>query len=145
MPFISVTRLRIRALRFLPGFAVHAVRTRNQVRAAPGFRGGALLPDRDWTFWTMTAWTDEAAMRAYILAGAHRRAMPRLVRWCDEASIVHWVQDGADLPSWAEADARMRAEGRPSKVRHPSAAHAPMTYRAPRLTGSGPIRPSSAA
>ncbi|KQP40602.1 hypothetical protein ASF49_20540 [Methylobacterium sp. Leaf104] len=143
MPFISVTRLRIRALRFLPGFALHAVRTRNQVRAAPGFIGGALLPDRSWTFWTMTAWTDEASMRAYILAGAHRRAMPRLVHWCDEASIVHWVQDAADLPSWAAADARMRAEGRPSKVHHPSARHAAMTYREPRLTRSGPIRPAA--
>lgn len=145
MPFISITRLRIRALRFLPGFALHAVRTRNQVRAATGFLGGALLPDRDWTFWTLTAWTDEPSMRGYMLAGAHRRAMPRLVHWCDEASIVHWTQAEATLPSWAEADRRMRAEGRPSKLRHPSPQHATMTYRAPRLTGSGPIHPAAEA
>ena len=143
MPFISITRLRIRSIRFLPAFAVHAVRTRNQVRAAPGFQGGALLPDRDWTFWTMTAWTDEAGMRGYMLAGAHRLAMPRLIQWCDEASIVHWTQAETDLPSWADADRRMRADGRPSKVRHPSPGHPTMTYRAPRLTGSGPIRPAT--
>ncbi|MET3694907.1 hypothetical protein ABID43_004470 [Methylobacterium goesingense] len=93
----------------------------------------------------MTAWTDEASMRAYMLAGAHRRAMPRLVHWCDEASVVHWVEDATELPSWAVADTRMRDAGRPSKVRYPSPQHATMTYRAPRLTRSGPIHPAPPA
>ena len=26
------------------------------MKAGPGFRGGALLADRSWAFWTMTAW-----------------------------------------------------------------------------------------
>ena len=142
MPFVSVTRLRIRAFRFLPGFALHAVRTRSQVRRAPGFAGGAILADRGWTFWTLTAWSDEADMRRYILAGAHREAMTRLAHWCDEASVVHWTQAEAGLPCWMEADRRMRAEGRPSKVRYPSPRHPTLTYRAPRLGGSAPIRPA---
>ncbi len=125
MPFVSVTRLRIRAFRFLPGFALHAVRTRSQVRRAPGFAGGAILADRGWTFWTLTAWSDEADMRRYILAGAHREAMTRLAHWCDEASVVHWTQAEAGLPCWMEADRRMRAEGRPSKVRIRAAAPDP--------------------
>lgn len=145
MPFVSVTRLRIRAFRFLPAFALHAVRTRSQVQRAPGFAGGAILADRAWTFWTLTAWSDEADMRRYILAGAHREAMSRLAHWCDEASVVHWTQAQAGLPSWTEADRRMRAEGRPSKVGHPSPQHSTLTYRAPRLGGSTPIRPAEAS
>jgi hypothetical protein len=43
MPFISVTRLRIRSIRFLAGFALHALRSLKQVKNANGFRGGALL------------------------------------------------------------------------------------------------------
>lgn len=150
MTFISVTRLRLRAIRFLPGFAMHAIRTRNQVRQATGFEAGALLPDHDWTFWTMTAWTDEASMRRYVMGGAHRSAMPSLVRWCDEASVVHWTQadtvltSGSNLPPWEDADRRMRADGHPSKVRHPSPRHLTMTYRPPRLTRSGPIRAATA-
>lgn len=142
MPFISVTRLRIRSIRFLPAFALHAVRTRNQVRQASGFRGGGLLPDRAWTFWTMTIWTDEESMRRYMTTGAHRIAMPHLTRWCDEASVVHWTQPEDTPPSWKEADRRMRESGRPSKVRHPSPQHPAMAYRAPRLTRSGPIHPA---
>jgi hypothetical protein len=137
---ISVTRLRVRALRFLPGFAVDAVRSRRQVSRASGFRGGALLADRAWTFWTMTSWESEADMRRYMLAGPHRAAMPRLAEWCDEASVVHWEQTGATLPGWTEADRRMREMGRPSKVNFPSAQHESMSFRPARTMAGVPIR-----
>lgn len=142
MSFISVTRLRIRSVRFLPFFAVHALRSNQQVKAAEGFRGGSLLPDRDWTFWTMTAWDSQEAMRRYMLSGPHKRAMPHLMEWCDEASVVHWERAETGLPGWAEADRRMRADGRPSKVRYASAQHAGLGYREPRFTGAAPISSS---
>ena len=141
MPFVSVTRLRLRSIRFLPVFAVHTLRSIRQVRGSAGFRGGSLLPDRRWTFWTLTVWDDRDAMRAYMTAGAHRTAMPKLLDWCDEASVVHWDDTDPAVPGWATADARMRREGRPSKVRRPSADHAAMTFAAARLTGGGTIRP----
>ena len=141
MPFVSVTRLRLRSIRFLPAFAVHTLRSLRQVRGSAGFRGGSLLPDRRWTFWTLTVWDDRDAMRAYMTAGAHRTAMPKLLDWCDEASVVHWDTATPDLPDWPDADARMRLKGRPSKVRRPSADHQPMTFAKPRLFGGGPITP----
>jgi hypothetical protein len=145
MPFISVTRLRIRSIRFLPAFAWQTWQARAQLRVASGFRSGALLLDRRWTFWTLTAWDDEKAMRAYMTTGAHRSVMPHLLTWCDEASVVHWIQDEDDLPSWGEADRRMRASGRPSKVRHPSPAHAMLVFAPPRPWHSGPVRPRAGA
>ncbi len=63
-------------------------------------------------------------MRAYRNAAAHQRAMPHLLRWCDEASVVHWQQAQADLPELATACQRMVADGRLSKVRYPSPLHA---------------------
>jgi hypothetical protein len=72
-------------------------------------------------FWTVTAWENESAMNSYRIAGAHRQAMPKLLKWCDEAAVAHWSQDSAELPSWPEAHRRMVAEGRLSKVNHPSA------------------------
>lgn len=141
MPFVSVTRLRLRALRFLPGFFLHAMGANAQARRAPGFYGGALLPDRHRTFWTMTVWNSAEDMRAYVLSGSHKAAMPKLLNWCDEASIVHWEQLDAQLPSWQDAVRRMRQEGRASKVRHPSPDHAAMTFAPPRTTGGAPINP----
>lgn len=140
MIFVSLTRLRIRSIRFLPLFAIHAIRARQQVSRAAGFESGALLADRSWTFWTMTAWDSEASMRAYMVSGAHKKAMPHLLHWCDEASVAHWNQPEATLPSWAEAYRHMRESGRASKVLHPSPQHASLDFRPPRTTSGGTIQ-----
>ena len=140
MPFVSLTRLRVRSLRFVPRFALHTLRSLRQVRRAPGFQTGALLADRSWTFWTMTAWDSQESMRQYMISGAHKAAMPYLLEWCDEASIAHWTQEQDALPSWNEADRHMRETGRASKVRNPSANHATLRYRTPRTTAAGSIR-----
>ena len=140
MSFISITRLRVRSLRFVPGFMLYTFRSLRQVKRSPGFQQGGLLADRSWTFWTMTAWDSQESMRRYMTGGAHKAAMPKLMDWCDEASVVHWKQEDDALPSWAEADRRMREEGRMSKVRHPSPVHATLRFREPRLSRAGAIR-----
>jgi hypothetical protein len=139
MTFVSLTRLRVRSIRFLPFFAIHTMRSLRQVKKAVGFQIGKLLPDRSWTFWTMTAWEDHESMRRYMTTGAHKRAMPRLMHWCDEASVAHWEQDQTTLPSWEDADQRMRQTGRASKVNHPSPDHASLHYREPRTSSGGSI------
>lgn len=139
MSFVGVTRLRVRSIRFLPSFAVHFLRTRRQIREAPGFQGGSLLADRNLTFWTMTAWDSQDSMRRYMMTAPHRAAMPFLLDWCDEASVVHWDRPEKVLPSWLEADKQMRESGRSSKVRNPSPQHATLSYRPPRVTAAGAI------
>jgi hypothetical protein len=122
MAFISMTRLRVRSWFYLPQFLWYTFKAARQVKRAAGFTGGRVTRDKGNVFWTLTAWKDEAAMRAYRGSGAHMKAMPKLLDWCDEASIAHWEQPGAELSGWADAHRRMVAEGRMSKVKHPSAA-----------------------
>lgn len=142
MPFISITRLRLRSIRFLPSFVLYTQRALRQVKAASGFQGGRVLADRSWTFWTMTLWDNAESMRRYMTTGSHKAAMPQLLDWCDEASVVHWEQPDPAVPSWTEADQRMRTSGRPSKVHNPSPHHASLQYRTPRMTTGGPIQPN---
>src|SRR5262245_51453707 len=123
MPLISVTRLRVRSLRYLPGFIFFAVRSARQARRHPGNLGTGLLREANRTFWTRTAWRDEDVMRDFMMAMPHRRAMAKLLEWCDEATVVHWNQDSPVLPDWHEAYRRMMRDGRRSKVNHPSPAH----------------------
>lgn len=140
MIFVSLTRLRIRSMRFLPFFLWHTTRVQKQIKRTAGFRIGSLLADRKWTFWTMTAWDSQDGMRQFMTSDAHKKAMPYLLNWCDEASVAHWEQPEGALPSWIEADQRMRKSGRPSKVRNPSPQHASMSYQEPRTTASAQIR-----
>jgi hypothetical protein len=123
--FVSLTRLRLRGWRYLLPFAWRSFASARQARGATGVLR-VQLAAAPWrrVFWTATTWRDEASMRAYRNAGAHAHAMPKLLDWCDEGSMAHWTQDSDALPSPAECLRRMRDEGRTSKVRHPSAAHA---------------------
>jgi hypothetical protein len=107
----------------LPGFLIQALRSARQARRARGNLGTSLLAEAHRTFWTLTAWSDEASMRNFMLDGVHGKGMPQLMTWCDEAAVVHWSGDDPALPTWAEAHRRLQAEGRRSKVTHPSAAH----------------------
>jgi hypothetical protein len=142
MIFVSLTRLRVRSFRFVPLFVLHTFRSVRQVKKAPGFQLGALLADRSWTFWTLTAWDTQQSMRRFMTAGAHSRAMPHLLDWCDEAAVAHWSQPETTLPSWTEADKRMREAGRASKVRNPSPDHATLSFGTPRTTARATIRRS---
>jgi len=122
MPFFSVTRLRVRSWRYLPAFLIRSLLAARQAGRAHGNLQVSILRDADRAFWTCTVWTDEAAMRSFVRAGAHRRVMPRLAKWCDEAAIAHWLQDRAEPPSWLEAHRRLQKKGRRSRVEHPSPA-----------------------
>ena len=78
MPFVSITRLRVRRWRYLPQFVLQSIRAARQATRAPGSVAVSVLRDADRTFWTRTVWKDEAAMRAFMQSGAHRRVMARL-------------------------------------------------------------------
>ncbi len=134
MTLVSVTRFRLRAIRFAPFFILHANRTIAQIRKADGFVAGAVRRDAGLAFWTVTVWRDAHAMRAYGASGAHRKAIPHLAEWGDEASVAHWSQPGSDLPDWPEAVRRLREEGRALALRHPVAGHHAKGFAEPRMT-----------
>ncbi len=124
MAVISVTRLRVRSWRFLPDFLLHTVRITRQARAAPGNLGVEVFRDAGMTFWTKSAWRDEAALRNFMNSGAHKNTMPHLQRWCSEASVLRWEQETARMPFWEDAGRRMQRDGRLVDVKRPSEAQA---------------------
>src|ERR1700730_7734659 len=100
--FASVTRLRVRSVRFLPAFLWHTFLSQRQAVRASGFSGGRLLIDSGLTFWTLTVWDSEETMRKFRSVGSHARVMPRLAEWCDEAAYAHWAASGNSIPTWTE-------------------------------------------
>lgn len=122
MPLISVTRLRLRSWVYLPAFIVYSIRAIQQATKAEGNLAVMTLRDRRNTFWTITSWSSEDSMKAFMRSGSHGAAMKKLLNWCDEAALVHWTQDDTNLPTWDQAHARIQQEGRQSKVNYPSAA-----------------------
>jgi hypothetical protein len=123
MMFVSVTRLHLISPFYLPAFLWNTLLSSLQLINTPGFKGGKILRDAKQTFWTMTAWEEQAAMKIYRNEGAHRKVMPKIQEWCDEAWVVHWQQEDSNLPSWGEVHQRMLTEGYPTKLSQPSPAH----------------------
>ena len=120
MPFVSVTRLRLRSARYLIPFMIYALMSSRQARRSRGNLRVKFLRDANRAFWTLTAWQKDEDMRSFMTAGSHRRAMPKLLDWCDEASVAHWGQETAELPGWDQAYRKLVEQGRSSKVRFPS-------------------------
>lgn len=120
MIFCSVTRLHLRSFKYLPPFFYYIVRSARQARSTEGNLNVVLRKTDGLTFWTLTAWRDEAAMLSFRGAAIHRRAMGKLARWCDEAAYAHWVQQDHELPDWKDGTEKLRTVGNLSRVMHPS-------------------------
>jgi heme-degrading monooxygenase HmoA len=108
---------------YLPEFIWRSVRSLSQARKADGCVAATVRNQPGLVFWTRTVWHDMEAMRAFMLSGAHRHAMPKMLNWCSEASLVHWESASDALPAWEEAEERLRSEGRTNRLRYPSSAH----------------------
>jgi len=121
---VSITRLRLRSGWYFFPFLWHTIRSQMQAKRADGHLAMTLRRQPGHVYWTLTAWRDTAAMKAFMASGAHLKAMPKLMEWCDEAAVAQWQQENAALPTWSEGEERLTRTGRLSKLRNPSPAHA---------------------
>jgi hypothetical protein len=126
MPHNSITRLRLRSIFTLGVFARETRAISQQAAQSSGFIEGAILAEGRLVFWTRTVWADIDAMKAFRDADPHRASMPKLMDWCDEASVLQW--QGEAERDWVAIYARMTAEGRSSRVKRPTQAHQEKRY-----------------
>jgi hypothetical protein len=120
---VSITRLRVRSIWFLPLFGLHATRSAAQAMKSEGIVDFSTRVEDPFTHWTKTVWKDEPAMKSFRNSGAHQLAMRILARICSEASYTRWQQETADIPTWDEAHSAMLENGKLSKLKNPSAFH----------------------
>jgi hypothetical protein len=122
MPFVSVTRLRVKSIFYLIPFMRANEASVKEIKKSKGFLKGKELIDKKLTFWTITIWDNEESMKEFRSSTSHRIAMQHLPKWCDEASYHHWVQEETEFPTWDNISEKLYSEGRLSKVRNPSKA-----------------------
>ena len=122
MPFVSITRLRVKSIFFLIPFMRANEASVKDLKESRGLLKGKELIDKKLTFWTITIWENEESMKGFRGSSSHRNAMQQLPKWCNEASYHHWVQEHDEFPSWSTISEKLFSEGRLSKVRNPSKA-----------------------
>lgn len=106
--WISITGLELRSALYAPRFWYHAIRSMQQAQAAPGNRS-AEARSLNGVHHTLSVWQDEAAMRAYLTAGAHGRAMAAFRSMATGKTIGYAAETA---PDWAEVPEIWRSRGR---------------------------------
>ena len=120
MPYVSVTRLRVKSLFFLFSFMRSNEASVKELKTSSGLLIGKELLDKKLTFWTITIWENEESMKRFRGSSSHRKAMQNLPKWCSEASYHHWIQEETECPNWTTASDKLFSQGKLSKVRNPS-------------------------
>jgi hypothetical protein len=131
MPLLSITRLRIRSIRFLPKFFWYAMQSTRQALKSDGNLAAKTFKDDGLVFWTCSIWEDELHMLNYMRSGTHKKAMPFLQHWCNEARTGHMTIPGKDFPSPAEMAHILLKFGKASKLNFPNENHQQQIFPEP--------------
>lgn len=108
MPYISITGLQLKAKRHSLRFWWHAIGSMRQAQKAEG-NLGIDARQINGVHHTRTVWTDEAAMRRYLVTGAHLKAMQAF------GSIATGKTMGFEsdqVPDWDEVHALWQTKAR---------------------------------
>jgi hypothetical protein len=106
---LMASRFKLRSWRHVLPFFLDSMRIHRQVRRADGAYGVSLEahPLRR-EFFTLSAWRDDAAVRALVPAEPHRSAMAKYRPAMADAEFRFWTAPVSDLPaSWPEAKRRL--------------------------------------
>jgi hypothetical protein len=106
---VMASRLELHRGRDVPSFLVGAMRIRRQVLVSQGALGVSLVakPLRR-TFWTLSAWQDQSALRATVGQEPHVTVMKHFRPRMAASSFVTWTTEPSALPvPWDEALRRL--------------------------------------
>jgi hypothetical protein len=114
---VMLTHLPLRHAWSIPGFLRDTSRIRSQLARSPGLVGYSLRADLlRKRFWTLSAWTDEASLRAFARQDPHRAIAASLASRMGDTRFDLWQVPGNDLPLGWEAALR-RAASPPEPAR----------------------------
>jgi hypothetical protein len=106
---VMASRLPLRSPRTIPRFLGLTLSVARQLERTNGVVGYSLLarPLRR-TFWTLSAWTGQADLDAFVQTMPHLGVMGKLRPRMGPTQFTTWTVPGSALPpSWNEALARL--------------------------------------
>ena len=96
-----VSCLRFRGPGGLDRFQALVGEVVEQLASAPGLLGWSMADSENYSYLTLSAWVDDASLRAFMLADPHRRAM-RELRSVADGTFVRYRTMGRDLAAGVE-------------------------------------------
>lgn len=106
---VTITRLPLRSYLQIPRVMRATLRIMRELKRSEGLIGYALKACLlRKTFWTASAWRDEAALHRFVRSGTHTTAMIALQRHMAGSHIATFTMHGAALPPrWSDITTRL--------------------------------------
>jgi quinol monooxygenase YgiN len=106
---VMASQLPLRSRRTVPWFLLLTLSVVRQLERTEGLVGYTLLAQpMKKTFWTLSAWTDQAHLDAFARAMPHLAIIRRLRPHMGPTRFVFWTVPGSDLPmTWEQAIDRL--------------------------------------
>ena len=109
---VMASKLPLRSSRHIPGFLRWTLRIRRQLRHAPGLVDYSLDAHLlRKTFWTVSAWTGQAEIEAFVRQEPHAAGMAAIRSNMGRSTFVFWTVTAEELPiHWADVRRRVGDE-----------------------------------
>jgi hypothetical protein len=103
--FVLLSYLPLKRAWRIPWFLIHTVRIMGQLRKSRGLLGYSLRARLTAkSFWTLSVWQDEGALRSFVHALPHAGTMAALSPHMGETKFTTWALTGRELPpKWEDA------------------------------------------
>jgi hypothetical protein len=112
---VMASRLPLRSMAKVPWFMGLAFSVARQLEGTDGLIGYSLRAQPlAKTFWTLSAWKDEASLGAFVQELPHRAVIIKLRPHMNATTFTFWTTPGSALPvPWTDAVGRLarQAEG----------------------------------
>ena len=107
---VMASRLPLRSLTRVPWFMTLTLSVVRQLERTDGLVGYSLRAQPfAKTFWTLSAWTDDDALGAFVREMPHASVMAKLRPHMEATRFTTWRAAGSALPiSWDDAVARLQ-------------------------------------
>ncbi len=102
---VFLTYLPLKRYRMIPRFLFYTVRILVQLTKSRGLVGYSLRANLfKNSFWTLSVWQDQSALRDFAFKGFHREVMKLLRNDMGSTKFIKWTLEGTAVPpSWEDA------------------------------------------
>jgi hypothetical protein len=141
MPYLSMTRLKLRSPRYLPSFLIYNSQIVEEIRVSHGFLKGKQSATLNLSMWTATLWNSYVDLQRFYRTGSHAKVMSQIDMWSSEAASGNREVYSLDIPSWQSIGLFLTESGHFLNLKNPSHKHQERTIQAPRFLVTVPITP----
>ena len=102
---VLLSYLPLKRISGIPPLLLHTIRIMSQLRRSRGLAGYSLRAELGAKrFWTLSAWEEEAALRAFVQSQPHAGTMRVMAPHMDKTAFIRWRLTGSQLPpAWEDA------------------------------------------